>query len=183
MGVRKDRTAVRLAKAAILFGALGLMIEGLFELKLLIQPLVAPPSVPGQSKIIEHFVIQHVAFPVVGILLVFAPLRLRRLVASRLAMLLLGVLAILVTLPEAIVSRTDLFRPYPFELHSSMLNGIQMVDLGFAKINMLQMQHLAFAHITLMGMIAILAFFNGPALLHRFAGPRTGESLVVKSSI
>jgi hypothetical protein len=171
-----------MAKAAILFGALGLMAEGLFETKLLIQPLVAPPSVPGQSKIIEHFMIQHVAFPLVGILLVFAPLRLTRLVASRLAMFLLGALALLVTLPEVLVSRTDLFRPYPFELHSPILNSIQMVDFGFANINTLQTQHLLFAHIALMGTIVILAFCMGHSLLNWFAGPRTGEVELEKSN-
>jgi hypothetical protein len=181
MGIRTDRSAARLVKAAILFGAFGLMIEGLFEFKLLVQPLVAPPSVPGQSKIIEHFAIQHVAFPIIGVLLVFAPLRLRRLVASRLAMCLLGTLGLLATLPEAIVSRTDLFRPYPFELHNPMLKAVQMVDLGFVSINTLQMQHLLFAHFTLMGTIAVLAFFNGFGLLSWFAGPRTGELVAATS--
>lgn len=180
--MRRDRWAMRAVKLAVLFGAAGLIVEGLFELKLLAEPLFAPPSVPGQSKIIEHFVVQHIAFPLFGLLLVFAPWRLVRLAASRLATGLLGLLAVLVTIPEMIVSRTDLFRPYPFDLHSDLLERIQMQDMGGWSLNILQAHHLAFAHIALMG--AILAFaVVGPMVLRQFAGPRTGEALLRISKV
>jgi hypothetical protein len=173
--MRHDRTPVRIAKLAILFGAIGLIVEGLFELRLLVAPFLAPPSVPGQSKIIEHFLIQHVAFPVIGMLLVFAPLRLTYLFASRFAGGLLAALAVLVSVPELIVSRGDLFRPYPFELHAPFLKAVQMVEFGSLTINLLQAQHVLFAHLALMGSITLLAVKGGP-LLMRFAGPRTGET-------
>jgi hypothetical protein len=173
--MRPDRLPIRVAKLAILFGAIGLVIEGLFEVRLLAAPFLAPPSLPGQSKIIEHFLIQHVAFPFVGMLLVFAPLRLAPLFASRLAAGLLAVLAILVSLPELIVSRADLFRPYPFELHAPFLKAVQMAEFGGLTINLLQAQHVLFAHLALMGSIVLLAARGAP-LLMRFAGPRTGET-------
>lgn len=175
--MRHDRWVVRAVKVAILFGVLSLSIEGLFELKLVVLPFVAPPSVPGQSKIIEHFVVQHLAFPVIGMLLVFAPLQLERLFHSRLATGLVAVLALLVTIPEALVSRTDLFRPYPFQLHSGVLKSMQMLDLGSARINLLQAQHLLFAHFALMGTIIAIAV-GGVTMLHRLAGPRTGEAVL-----
>lgn len=173
--MRHDRTPMRIAKLAILFGALSLVVEGLFELKLIVAPFLAPPSVPGQSKIIEHFMIQHVAFPVVGTLLVFAPLRLVSVFASKLTAGLLAALAVLVSLPELIVSRADLFRPYPFELHAPVLKAVQMAEIGALTINLLQAQHVVFAHLALMGSIAMLAL-KGTPLLMRFVGPRTGEA-------
>jgi hypothetical protein len=157
----------------VLFGAVGLMAEGLFEIKLLAAPFLAPPSVPGQSKIIEHFIVQHIAFPIVGLLLVFAPARLTGLFGSKLAAGLLATLAILVTLPELIVSSADLFRPYPFPLHSPILNQVQMLNFGTVQLNTLQVQHVLFAHLALMGMIVALGL-RGVPLLARFAGPRTG---------
>lgn len=173
--MRHDRWTARAIKGAILLGVASLVIEGLFELKLVVQPFIAPPSVPGQSKIIEHFVVQHLAFPLIGLMVVFAALRLERLFGSQLAAGLLAALALLVTIPEALVSRADLFRPYPFELHSNLLKAIQMLDLGPVQINLLQSQHLLFAHFLLMGTIVSIAV-GGVPVLHRFAGPRTGET-------
>ena len=173
--MRRDRWTMRVVKLAVLFGAVGLIGEGLFELRLLVAPLTAPPSIPGQSKIIEHFVVQHVAFPIIAMLLAFAPLRLVRLFGSKLAASLLAVLAGLVTMPELVVSRTDLFRPYPFELHAGLLRAVQMIDLGAVSFNLLQAQHLIFAHLVLMGSIVVVALSGGKALRY-FAGPRTGEA-------
>lgn len=174
--MRFDRLPIRLVKLTVLLGCIGLLVEGALELPKLLMPFTAPPSVPGQSKIIEHFALQHVLFPLLGVLLVFSPISLRRFLASRLTRAYLAALALLVTLPEALVSlRGDLFRPYPFDLHAEFLKTIQMTQIGPLAVNMLQLQHLLFAHLALMGTLVVLAIT--PESLHRFAGPRTGEGL------
>ncbi|MCP3803440.1 hypothetical protein NLX83_29610 [Allokutzneria sp. A3M-2-11 16] len=172
--MRHDRWLMRAVKLAVLIGALGLLVEGLFELKLLVRPFVEPPSVPGQAKIIEHFLVQHIAFPVIGLLLVFAPSRLAGFAAARPATVLLGLIAVAVTIPEAIVSAGDLFRPYPFDLHSGLLERVQLLDVGGVRLNVLQAAHLACSHVALMGSVVALAI-AGPPLLQRFAGPRTSR--------
>jgi hypothetical protein len=174
--MRHDRWMMRTVKAAVLLGGVGLLGEGAFELKLVAAPFTDPESVPGRNKIIEHFIVQHLAFPTIGLLLVFAPARLRRLVESRLATGMLALIAVTVTAVEANTSRIDLFRPYPFNLHSALLNRIQMTDIGGRRINLLQATHLAFSHMALMGTIVALAIL-GPSALARFAGPRTGEDV------
>jgi hypothetical protein len=172
--MRFDRVWIRFLKVAILIGSVGIFIEGLFELKILIKPIFDPPSIPGQSKIYEHFLIQHFSFPLIGLLLVFKPINLTNLVKSKIAMYLLASIAILVTIPEAIVSYKDLFRPYPFNLHSNFLKHIQMIEFENFSLNLLQLQHLIFAHFFLMGTIFLLSLF-GVKFLQIFAGPRTGE--------
>jgi hypothetical protein len=168
-----DRNLVGLVKMVVLCGAAGLPAEGLFEIKLLATHFLAPLSIPRQSTIIEHFVAQQIAFPITGLLLVFAPVQLNRLFVSKLAAGLLATLAILVTLPEFIVSSVDLFRPYPFPLQSPILNRIQMLNFGTVQLNFLQVQDVPFAHLSLLGMIVALGIRGAP-LLARFAGPRTG---------
>jgi hypothetical protein len=167
-----DRLAIRAWKLLIILGAASLLVEAVFELKLLVNPLINPPSVPGQSKIIEHFLIQHCAFPLMGLLLVFAPSRLIPFVQDRLVAIIIASLAILVSIPEAIVSRTDLFRPYPFDL-PEILTFVQMMPLGSVQLNLLQLQHLLCSHLALMGGIVFIVFagLNG---LRFFAGPHTG---------
>lgn len=174
--MRHDRRVMRIAKASLLMGVIGLVGEGAFELKLLAAPFLTPESVPGRSKIYEHFVVQHVTFPVIGTLLVFAPDRLIKLVESRLATGMLAAIAILVTAVEANTSRTDLFRPYPFALHSALLDRIQLVRITGRTVNALQATHLVFSHGVLMGSIVALAIARRP-LLARFAGPRTSGRL------
>lgn len=175
--MRTDRTVPRLLKIAILFGVVGLVGEGSFELKRLLTPLLAPPSVPGEAKILEHFAVQHVAFPILGLLLVFAPRTLGSLVRARAALGWLASLAVIVSVPEFLVSRTDLFRPYPFSLHNSMLESLQMLRVGSLTVNLLQLQHLVFAHGAVMGGVVALAAL-GDKLLEWLSGPRTGEALV-----
>jgi hypothetical protein len=174
-----NRLPMRLVKCAIFLGAIGLMIEALFELNTFAKPFLAPPSIPGQSKIIEHFLLQHIVFPIIGFLLVFSPFHLRSLIKSKLATSFLVIAAVLVTIPESIVSGKDLFRPYPFTLHSSFLDAIQMVRFGRFEINLLQAQHLMFSHFCLMGSIVMLAFAGEDGLKY-FAGPRTGYLLFQK---
>jgi hypothetical protein len=172
--MRSDRTAWRICKVAILLGAIGLVGEGTLELGRLAAQFYHPPGVPGQSKIIEHFALQHVFFPAIAVALVFWPPSLNRLFGSIAIRLYLGALIILVTVTELIVSiRSDLFRPYSFALRSALLNQLQTVPVGHLSINLLQAQHLLFSHFVLMGAILMLAI--NPNLIARFAGPRTGE--------
>jgi hypothetical protein len=173
--MRHDRWMIRTMKAAILLGVVGLLGEGVFEVKLLAAPFTAPESVPGHNKIMEHFIVQHLTFPTIGLLLVFAPARLRRLVESRLATGMLALIAVTVTAVEVNTSRIDLFRPYPINLNNALLNRIQMASIHGHRINLLQATHLAFSHAALMGTIVALAIV-GPRALARFAGPRTGEN-------
>jgi len=174
LALDKARLGIRVLKLCILLGVFGLLVEGLFELKLLVQPFLKPASVPGEDKIIEHFAVQHVLFPVLGLALVFWPLAVRDAFASTMFRVLIGCLAVLVTLPEIIVSvRSDLFRPYPFDLHSAWLSAVQMVDIGTVRINLLQAQHLVLSHLCLMGTLLWLS--AAPDQLRAFAGPRTGR--------
>ncbi|MCZ8155010.1 MAG: hypothetical protein O9264_02750 [Leptospira sp.] len=179
--MRNDRWGFRALKLAILCGSIGLIVEGLFELKLLVQPIASPASVPGQSKIYEHFVIQHLTFPLIGFFLVFFPRRINGLVSSRFAIIVLAVIATLVTIPEIIVSQKDLFRPYPFNLRVSILETIQMISVFGKPLNLLQLQHLIFSHFFLMGTIIVLAI-RGNSFLLKFAGPRTGEIMVTSNN-
>ena len=173
--MRHDRWGIRVMKAGLLIGVIGLVGEGVFERKLLAAPFLTPESVPGRSKIYEHFIVQHVAFPVIGTLLVFAPDRLIKLVQSRLAMGLLAANAIAVTAVEVNTSRTDMFRPYPW-LRSGLLERIQLVRIGGRSVNVLQLTHLLFSHGVLMGSIVAMAVAGRPVLT-RFAGPRTSGRL------
>jgi hypothetical protein len=178
--MRRDRTRVRIVKVLILLGTIGLFIEGMFEWKLLGSFLFAPPSVPGQTKILEHFVLQHILFVCIGLLLVFRPASLVSTVASWLARAYLGVTCVVVTVPEIIVSvKGDLFRPYPFSLHFGFLRQVESAKFGGVCLNLLQVQHLLFAHFALMG--TILAISAAPHLLRAFAGPWTGEKALVNS--
>jgi hypothetical protein len=157
----------------MLAGAIGLAAEGMFEWRALLSPFLSPPSTPGQSKIIEHFLLQHVLFVCIGFLFVFRPAALRTTFQSIFVRFYLGALALAVTLPELIVSfKSDLFRPYPFELRVPFLKAIQMISFSSFQVNVLQVQHLLFAHFALMG--GILAICLRPQWLRIFFGPRTG---------
>jgi len=148
------RFAMLILKLAILLGGLGLLQEGLLELRRLIRPFVLPPSGPGQNKIIEHFAIQHVLLPVLGFLLVLDSAAMRAMLASPIARGFLGLVLILITVPELLVSmKGDLFRPYPFDLRPAALSTIQMVTIGNIKINLLQLMHVTLSHFALMGSI------------------------------
>jgi hypothetical protein len=172
--MRWDRTGWRLIKFAVLFGAIGLVGEALFEVGKLSAPFVDPPSVPGQGKIIEHFAFQHVLLPFSAVLVVFWPAQLQQLFASPIARVWLAAVVALVTIPEVLVSfKSDLFREYPFQLHSELLQQIQMQTIGGLSVNVLQLQHLVFAHLALMG--TVFALCVRPEAMRFFAGPRTGE--------
>lgn len=67
------RLGMRLVKLGLLIAALGFIGEGAFEIQKLILMLSAPPSVPGESKVLEHFAVQHVAFPILCLLLALRP--------------------------------------------------------------------------------------------------------------
>jgi hypothetical protein len=172
--MRYDRLTIRFLKLLIFLGSIGLIVEGLFEIRTFIQPFIAPPSTPGQTKIIEHFLTQHICFPLIGLLLTFNPYSLRPLFSSKFASYFFATIATLVTIPEIIVSSKDLFRPYPFNLHSQFLESIQMTSIWGHELNLLQLQHLLLSHFCLMGTIIFLAFCRVD-LLKRFAGPRTGQ--------
>ena len=59
-----SRVTIRLIKLGLITAAIGFVGEGLFEVSRLAAVVTAPPSVPGQSKILEHFALQHLAFPI-----------------------------------------------------------------------------------------------------------------------
>jgi len=162
-----------LLKIAILLGGLGLVQEGLLELPRVSRAFLTPPGVPGQSKIIEHFAVQHVLLPVLAILLVFYPMSLKPMLASPIIRVFLGMVLLLVTLPEIIVSfRGDLFQPYRFELGSRFLNSIQIIAIGKIRINLLQVLHLLLSHFALMGTIVWICI--SPKALDYFASVSAG---------
>jgi hypothetical protein len=173
-----DRLLPRLLKLGILIGCAGLLVEGLFEFKKFTEPFLAPPSVPGQGKIIEHFLVQHVMFPVLGLSLVFRPTGLSHFVSAKLAAVFFAGLAIIVSVPELIVSSKDLFRAYPFNLHFEFLKAIQMGVIFGVEVNFLQLHHLVFAHFVLMGTIVWLGI-HGQGLIVFLSGPRTSGVKVV----
>ena len=168
---------IRLTKVGLLLAAIGFLVEGLFEWDRFIGAFTAPPSVPGQSKIIEHFLVQHVLFPAIALLLVLRPASIRPVLSSRLNRLFLGTLAALLVVPELVVSLGgphggDLFRPYPFDLHLDFLRSLQMVQVGGKEINFLQAEHLLVNTFLFSGLVVLLSL--RPGLLRGFFGPRTG---------
>ena len=175
--VHDSRIVIRLIKLGLLIAALGFVGEGLFEVRKLVVAMAAPPSVPGQSKILEHFALQHLAFPMVCLLLPLRPVWLLGLVRSAASRWYLAVLAAILILPEALVSLGgpgggDLLRPYPFDLRMDLLRSIQMVEVAGHFLNTLQLQHLLLNHVLLTGVLFTLAL--RPASLRAFFGPHTG---------
>lgn len=169
-----DRVFPRVVKLCLLLGALSLIIEGLLELKKLKDPFVRPPSVPGESKILEHFCLQHLVWPMLALGFVFYPALLKDVLASTLATLFFAVTFVLLLLPESIVSlKGDLFRPYPFDLKLAFFKRIEMVQVFSRPVNLLQLTHLAFSHILLT--MCFLWIALEPAALHFFAGPLTSR--------
>jgi hypothetical protein len=178
----ETRLFIRFVKLCLLFGTVGLLAEGLFELKLVLRPFTDPPSIPGQSKIIEHFALQHVLLPILGLVLVFWPIAAKDAFGSIWFRVFIGCLVVLVTVPEIIVSwRFDLFRPYPFDLNSGFLEALQIVKINGRNFNLLQAQHLIFSHLFLMGTMLWLCL--APDALKAFAGPHTGMRQFTEYSV
>jgi hypothetical protein len=174
---RSRRTKMRLVKLGLVIAGVGFLGEGLFEIGRLSAVLTAPPSVPGESKIVEHFALQHLAFPVLCLLLAMRPAWLSGLVDSRACRWSLALLALVLVVPEVSVSfggpgGGDLFRPYPFDLQVGLLRALQTLELGDRSINVLQLQHLFFNHVLLTAVLLALAL--RPSSLGAFFGPHTG---------
>jgi len=176
----RHRIGIRAIKLGLLVAGVGFIGEGSFEIPRLLAVLSAPSSVPGESKIVEHFALQHAAFPSLCFLLVLRPALLRRFSESRLSRWFVAVLAVVLIAPEVLVSfggpgGGDLFRPYPFDLRSSLLAAVQMVEVGAWTINLLQLQHLLLNHLLLSVVLAFVAL--RPRTLDAFFGPHTGAAV------
>jgi hypothetical protein len=166
------RARVRGAKALLLTAGLSLVVEGAIELPRLRQAVLHPPSVPGESKIVEHFAVQHLAFPALIGALVVRPSLLRGLIASRAARYTIATAAVALTVPETVVSlKGDLFRPYPFDLPGRLLPRMEVMRVGGRDINVIQAHHLLSSGWGWSA--AAVALAVRPGLLAAFAGPRT----------
>jgi hypothetical protein len=172
---RDLRILMRTLKLGALITALNYVVEGLFELDMVYAQFVYPPSVPGQAKIIEHFLIQHALFPLILLLLVFRPVALIAFFRSIISRYFLAILALLIFIPEIVVSfgYGDLFNPYPFDLSSRILKSVEMIQFAGKSINLLQLEHLLFCHLLLTSIFVGLAL--SPSCLKAFAGPRTNK--------
>jgi hypothetical protein len=169
-----DRVLPRLVKLCLLLGAISLIVEGVLELKKLKDPFTRPPSVPGESKILEHFALQHLLWPVVALSLVFYPALLKDVLASTIGSVFFAFTFVLLIFPELIVSvKGDLFRPCPFDLKVKFFKRIEMIKVGFWQINVLQLTHLGFSHLLLA--ICFIWIVLEPSALHFFAGPLTSS--------
>jgi hypothetical protein len=161
-------------KFGLLLATLGFVGEGLFELPRLGRAFTRPPSVPGESKIVEHFAIQHLVFPLLGSLLVFRPASLRRLFDSRLSRGFFAGLSLALIIPETIVSFRpggDLFRPYRFDLRSHLLRTLESLALGSHHLNLLQALHLLLNHWLFSAVLTAVCL--RPSLLDQFVGPHS----------
>jgi hypothetical protein len=141
--------------------AVGFLIEGLFELKRVHLYITRPPSVPGYDKILEHFGLQHIVFPWIGLGIAFFPAYSLQAIDSDASRWLLLGFVVLVAIPETIVSfgkSGDLFRPYPFDLRNRWLKKMEMVKLGGKSFNLLQAQHLLLNHWMYLVVFAWFAF-------------------------
>jgi hypothetical protein len=141
--------------------------------------LASAPSAPGDSKILEHFAVQHIAFPVICLLLALRPWALTSLFKCAIVRWWVALVALVLILPEALVSLGgpaggDLFRPYPFDLHSSLLAAIPMANVAGVPVNVIQVQHLLLNHLLLAAVLVTLAL--QPSRLRSFVGPRTGAT-------
>jgi magnesium-transporting ATPase (P-type) len=152
----------------VLFGVAGLVGEGIMEVGRLAAALSGPTSVPGESKLIEHFAFTHVLVPSLAIMLVFWPEKLRATFSSVPIRLYLVLLLVCVTVPETLISfRSDLFRPYPFNL-PSWLDAHQIVRISGNDFNVIQFHHLLFSHYIVMGSLAAACISD--SLRARFFG-------------
>jgi len=170
-----ERLVPRTIKGGLLLASLGFLVEGVFELPKLKRAVTQPPSVPGEAKVIEHFVLQHIAFPVLASFVIFSPLSLGLLFSSRLFRLFLSGSALVVAIPETIVSLRrdgDLFRRYPFDVRSKTLRALEQVPVRSQRINFLQAGHLLLNHWLFAGVMIALCL--RPVWLRTFAGPHTG---------
>jgi len=167
-----QRAGVRTAKVLLLSGAVSLVVEGVLELPRVRKAVTAPPSVPGESKILEHFVVQHVAFPALISALVFRPSLLRGILGSTAARYAMAAAAVGLAVPETVVSlQGDLFRRYPFPLPGRRLERVEILRIGRREVNVIQAHHLLSATWGWGAAAALLAL--RPNLLDYFAGPRT----------
>jgi hypothetical protein len=161
-----------MAKMLLLTAGISLAVEGVLELPRLRKAVTHPPSVPGESKIIEHFAVQHLAFPALIGALVFRPSLLRDLMASRPVRYTIASAAVVLAVPETVVSlQGDLFRRYPFALPGRLLPRLEMTRVGGRDINLIQAHHLLSSAWGWSAAATALAV--RPDLLDGFAGPRT----------
>jgi len=145
---------MRLVKLGLLIAALGFIGKGGFEIRKLMLVLSGPPSAPGESKILEHFAVQHVAFPIHCLLLALRPAWLSSVFQSPLVRWFVAALALVLVVPQLLVSfggpaGGDLFRPYPFDLRIDFLWAVKMVAIGGHNLNLIQLQHLFLNHLLL----------------------------------
>lgn len=176
--IKDYRIGIRLIKIGVLLAVLGFIVEGLFEIRNFLQYFYDPPSIPGQGKIIEHFILQHIIFPLFGLCLVFRPAYLVSVVKNRAIMFILTAVSVVIFIPELIVSlRSDLFRPYPFDLKIPLLNYIQMIEFNRQQVNFLQLEHVILNHVLFTGIFVIL-LYNFQNLKY-FSGPNTNKGFPI----
>lgn len=108
-------------------------------------------SLPGQSKILEHFAVQHVAFPAVAAGLALRPDVAVSKLSGSAATLTMAVMSAVLCVPETQVSMRsadgpgDLFRPYPFALPEAV-RRLEMMSIGDRSVNVVQALHLGLNH-------------------------------------
>lgn len=167
MSCQRSPVSRVLVKLGLLVAAIDSITESFFELGKVKDVVVAPPSAPGDKKIIEHFAVQHVVFPAVALTLALKPSAAASFITSRAARNFLAAMSAAVLLPEVVVSfkEGDLFRRGPGS-RSSYLKNAGMVKLGDRDLNLIHTQHLAFHHILLTVVLTILA--RNPKALNWF---------------
>jgi hypothetical protein len=153
-----------LVRVGLAVAAVSWVGEGYLERRLLGRAFRHRESTPGQSKIIEHFAVQHVFFPALATALAIAPgWALELLRRSRSLSVPLAMLSAVLCVPELQVSLRsadgpgDLFRPYPFPL-SARIRRIEMVHVGGRDVNVIQATHLGLNHLLFTGVLAGVAF-------------------------
>jgi hypothetical protein len=131
------------------FAAWNFLTEGRMEVKIVRDYFLSPPSVPGESKILEHFALQHIVYPMIGFGIALYPMETLNLLDEFALKLVLFASMLMVAIPETVVSFRkggDLFRPYPFPVTSPLRKRIYMFKIGTMQLNFLQLKHLLLNH-------------------------------------
>jgi hypothetical protein len=149
---------VIVVRLGFFLGAMNLLSEGKIEIPILRNYFLAPDLVPGRSRIVEHFLMQHILFPAIGFGIALAPVTTFDLLKADALRLTLFLLMLMVLIPEFIVSFSpksgDMFRPFPFEVKGLVRERIHMITIGSFRLNFLMFLHVLLAHL-----IFVVTFF------------------------
>ncbi len=162
--------------------ALGWAGEGLLEVPRLRRAFskTQTESTPGESKIIEHFAVQHLAFPAIAATMALAPHRLKGPLSSRIVRAFAAALSVILVIPETRVSfgageeKGDLFRRYPFPIRGRALKKLELVHVGGREINMIQAQHLVLNHWLFTGLLIAITIDSRVLDWLQHPGPTRG---------